>query len=95
LASQIVGAKTSTEKKKNMFMVYWTEVQNGDKTPKQKEFDSQSMAAALGFMEELRGRPRAGEALSFVVMQSENPNSVGNPGVAGVGPDYNWRKRRP
>jgi hypothetical protein len=51
LASQIVGAKTSTEKKKNMFMVYWTEVQNGDKTPKQKEFDSQSMAAALGFRE--------------------------------------------
>jgi hypothetical protein len=27
-------------------------------------------------------------------MVSENPNSVGRPGVAEVGPDYDWKKRR-
>jgi hypothetical protein len=77
-----------------MFMVYWTEVQNEIKTPKQEEFDTTEMSQALTFMEGLRTRQRAGEHISFVTMQSENPNSVGHPGVASAPANYDWKKRR-
>lgn len=30
----------------------------------------------------------------FVTLVSENPNSVGKPGVDVTGPDYDWTKRR-
>jgi len=32
--------------------------------------------------------------VSFVTLCSENPNSVGRPGVADPPPDYAWKKRR-
>lgn len=70
-----------------MFMVYWTEW--GD-NPRAREFASDQMSEALQFMESLRKAP----AVSFVVMASENPNSVGKPGAAAAGADYNWTKRR-
>ena len=57
-------------------------------------FGSGDMSMALKFMEELRTRQRAGEHICFVAMASENPDSVGPPGVADPSPDYNWKKRR-
>lgn len=78
-----------------MYMVYWTEVDDEKSVAHGHAFAADEMRAAMHFMEELRGRQRAGEAIAFVVMSSENPNSVGHPGVADPSPDYNWRKRRP
>jgi hypothetical protein len=79
---------------KAMYMVYWTAVNNGVKTPHQKEFNSGDMTSALKFMEDLRTQQRAGEGIRFVTMSSENPNSVGHPGVADPDPSYAWKKRR-
>jgi hypothetical protein len=79
---------------KAMYMVYWTVVDNGTKYPHAKEFESRDMGAALKFMEGLREKQRNGEAIHFVTLSSENPQSVGHPGVAETGPDYNWKKRR-
>lgn len=85
-----------------MFKVYWTgpavrvnpetyeTVDAGYDMIASKEFEADKMSDALKFMEELRKDERN----SFVVMASENPNSVGKPGVDEVGPDYNWTKRR-
>jgi hypothetical protein len=78
-----------------MYMVYWTVCDNDVNTPHAKAFESGDMVPALKFMEELRARQRVGEAVSFVTMSSENPNSVGHPGVSETGPDYQWKKRRP
>ena len=73
-----------------MFNVFWME-----KTiPMNKLFNTTEMGGALTFMEKLRGRQRAGDDVHFVTMSSENPNSVGHPGVDVTGPDYNWKKRR-
>jgi hypothetical protein len=77
-----------------MYMVYWTEYDNDDALTQGRLFDSSQMGAALHFMEQLRMRQRAGEAIRFVTMCSENPNVVGHPGVAEPAPDYNWKKRR-
>ena len=68
-----------------MFKVYWTK-SSGD--PESAGFEN--LSEVLKFMEDLRSEP----GNSFVVMASENPNSVGKPGVDEVGPDYNWTKRR-
>lgn len=78
----------------DMYMVYWTLIDAEAKTPCCKEFDSEEMSAAMTFMEELRTRQRNGEGIAFITMSSENPNSVGPPGVADPGPDYAWKKRR-
>lgn len=77
-----------------MYMVYWTVVENETATAQGREFPSDQMSVAMKFMEELRTRQRGGEAIYFVTMSSENPNSVGHPGVADPHPDYNWKKRR-
>jgi len=77
-----------------MYMVYWTLVDQQQRTPHAKAFDSSQLREAMQFMEELRSRQRAGEGVSFIVMSSENPHSVGLPGVAETGPDYAWKKRR-
>ncbi len=77
-----------------MYMVYWTEAEGGEHSTLSRLFASDQMSAALAFMEELRTRQRAGEAVCFVTMCSENPHSVGHPGVADPAPDYNWKKRR-
>jgi len=77
-----------------MYMVYWTEVVEDRNVAHGRLFGSDEMRAAMHFMEALRTRQRAGEAVCFVTMASENPDSVGHPGVADPSPDYNWKKRR-
>jgi hypothetical protein len=77
-----------------MYMVYWTVVENDVNTAHGKAFDSHDMSTALHFMEALRTRQRGGESVCFVTMSSENPHSVGHPGVAKPSPDYDWKKRR-
>ncbi|HJV87675.1 MAG TPA: hypothetical protein VJ698_19555 [Noviherbaspirillum sp.] len=77
-----------------MYMVYWTQVEDEKAAPHSLGFASDDLSGALKFMEELRARQRAGERLCFITMSSENPDSVGPPGVADPHPDYNWKKRR-
>lgn len=77
-----------------MFMVYWTIVEGGAATPHAHSFASTDMLAGMALMEQLRTRQRAGEGVRFVTMSSENPDSVGHPGVDVVGPGYRWTKRR-
>lgn len=77
-----------------MYMVYWTTLENGSRTPCSKEFESNDMGSALHFMETLRARQRTSGDICFVAMASENPDSVGHAGVAETGPDYDWKKRR-
>lgn len=73
-----------------MFMVYWMEGSAVCGQP----FPSDQMSDALAFMEQLRAQQRTGEPLGFITMCSENPDSVGHPGVTDPAPDYNWKKRR-
>lgn len=74
-----------------MFMVYWTAQHHGyEPKPNSRAFDSDKMLDALDFIKELRDN----SINTFVVMASENPNSVGKPGVAAAGADYDWTKRR-
>lgn len=75
-----------------MFMVYWTDANAG--VPHSQSFAATDMLAAMALMEQLRTRQRAGEGLRFITMASENPDSVGHPGVDVVGPGYKWTKRR-
>lgn len=70
-----------------MFKVYWTYCVYKLCC---ERFDADCMGDALKFMEYLRSDPD----MSFITMCSENPNSVGKPGVAEVDKDYNWTKRR-
>lgn len=77
-----------------MYMVYWTESDDGADSAHGQRFASDRMVDALKFMEALRVRQRDGEAIRFIAMSSENPDSVGHPGVADPAPDYNWKKRR-
>lgn len=78
-----------------MYMIYWSETVNGAWVPHAQSFPSDALAEALRFAESQRQRQRAGEAVAFVTLCSENPDSVGPPGVADPPPDYSWRKRRP
>ncbi len=48
------------------------------------------LMAAVKLCETLRSDPE----VRFVTMTMEDPNNVGKMGVADVGPDYNWTKRR-
>lgn len=74
-----------------MYKVYWTdEVENACFQ------DFEDMTLALKWTQFLRDRGR-----TFVTMVSENPNSVGRPGVDSVvdgklpdGNDYTWKMRR-
>lgn len=77
-----------------MFMVYWTVVDGSENVPHAQAFPSSDMRQALELMEQLRVRQRAGEEVRFVTMSSENPESIGNPGVDTTGPGYKWTKRR-
>jgi hypothetical protein len=76
-------------------MVYWSEFEGTERLAYSQGFDTTQLKQALSFMEELRVRQRAGKAVGFVTLCSEHPHSVGHSGVAEVGPDYNWKKRRP
>lgn len=77
-----------------MYMVYWTEMENSAPIAHGRQFESADMSSAMKFMESLRARQREGERIAFVTMSSENPQSVGHPGVADPHPEYNWKKRR-
>jgi hypothetical protein len=77
-----------------MYMVYWTETGDDSSVARSRSFASDEMSAALTFMEELRAKQRAGDPVCFVTMSSENPDSVGHPGVANPSSDYDWKKRR-
>ena len=78
-----------------MYMVYWSEALGTGLTPHAQSFPSDAMREALRFTEALRQRQHAGEAVSFVTLCSENPDSVGRAGAANPPPDYEWKKRRP
>lgn len=74
-----------------MFKVYW--MSELDEACYQ---DFEDMSVALNWTEFLRSKGR-----TFVTMVSENPNSIGKPGVDAVvdgklpdGEDYTWKKRR-
>jgi hypothetical protein len=75
-----------------MYMVYWTE--GAQQQAQSRAFGTEELKDALHFMEALRSRQRQGEPVCFVTMCSEHPHSVGHPGVAETGADYNWKKRR-
>ncbi len=77
-----------------MYMVYWTELADQLRQPAQALFPANDLRAALQFMEELRQRQRSGDPVNFIVLASENPDSVGHAGAADAAPDYNWMKRR-
>ena len=77
-----------------MYMVYWTELEAGHCRPHARDFGTAEMTAAMQFMEELRNRQRAGQAVSMIAMASEHPHSVGRSGVADATVDYAWKKRR-
>jgi hypothetical protein len=74
-----------------MFKVYWTD---SDGSP--KSMDHEKLNDALLFSQLMRTCNAR-----FVTMVSENPDSVGKPGVDSVengmcpdGVEYTWRKRR-
>jgi len=77
-----------------MYMVYWTIAAPEGPAPHAQAFATDAMTDAMRFMEDLRRRQRAGEAVRFITMCSEHPDVVGHPGVDVVGPDYDWKKRR-
>ena len=75
-----------------MYKVYWTNQYNNE--PYTSDFSN--LTEALNWCHEQR---TAGKTV--VTMVSENPNSIGKPGVDAVtngklpdGSDYTWRKRR-
>jgi len=69
-----------------MFKVYWTDAESKSCG---KEFEE--MVEALTFTQELRNIHKR----RFVTMVSENPDCTSLQGVSEVGPDYDWKKRRP
>ncbi|WP_410799641.1 hypothetical protein [Paraburkholderia sp. SIMBA_053] len=78
-----------------MYMVYWSEAIDDAIVPRAASFAAGAMAEALSLAETLRRRQSCGEPVCFVTLCSENPNSVGRPGVADPPADYAWKKRRP
>ena len=77
------------------YMVYWTDTKitnefSSHGIPQSQSFDSTQLSQVLKFMEMLRNDA----SNRFVTMCSEHPDSVGQPGISEVGPDYNWTKRR-
>ncbi|WP_395012231.1 hypothetical protein [Undibacterium sp.] len=77
-----------------MFKIYWTELQENEAKPLFKDFTEAGLIDALQFAELLRKRRREGQDIRHVVLSSENPNSVGEQGVAAPSPSYSWKKRR-
>ena len=76
-----------------MFKVYYTDPKNN----KPYHWDCTGLVDALTLSRRFRD-----EGMTFVTMVSEDPNSVGKPGVDGVSEDnvlpdgtaYTWKKRR-
>jgi len=74
-----------------MFRIYWTETHQQQAHPHFRDFNNDEMNAALHYIETLRQRQRAGEALQHITLSSENPQSVGLLGVASPSADYQWK----
>lgn len=77
-----------------MYMVYWTQWRDGATQACSQAFGANELKETLQFMETLRKRQREQRDLGFVTFVSELPDSVGLPGVAETGADYDWKKRR-
>ncbi len=73
-----------------MYRVFWIEAQ----AARSEAFAADSLSSALAFAESLRARRRAGGAVSFVTIASEDPAQVGESGAADPRADYDWVKRR-
>lgn len=78
------------------YVVYWLERGPIETVARFRGFGDLEMTAALSFMQGLRN-----DGASHVTFSSENPNSVGKPGVDSIvdgktpdGHDYDWTKRR-
>jgi hypothetical protein len=82
------------KRRKYMYLVYWTEVQNDVFVAKSQDFSADQMAQALKYAESLRARRRAGAAICHITISAENPDSVGQAGVAETDSSYSWKKRR-
>jgi hypothetical protein len=72
-----------------MFKIYWT-----DRDGMPNSVDEEDLGAALRMTKEMRDA-----GMTFVTMVSENPNSIGKPGVDAVengktpdGHQYEWSK---
>jgi hypothetical protein len=79
----------------SMFVVYWLDgPPDAEDTARYQRFDETALADALRFAEGLRKRQAGGAEVSFVTLCSENPHSVGKPGVADPPAGYDWKKRR-
>lgn len=75
-----------------MYKIYYTNPENNEANA----YDAQDLSEGLKKTEEFR---KAGYI--FVTMVSENPNSIGKPGVDSIkdgkcldGQEYDWKKRR-
>ena len=78
-----------------VYKVYWSAADADNIWRSQsKDFVKCEMAVALKFAESLRAMQRSHGKIRFVTMCSENPDSVGYPGVDVTGPEYDWKKRR-
>ncbi|WP_250455111.1 hypothetical protein [Caballeronia sp. ATUFL_M2_KS44] len=78
-----------------MFVVYWLDGDAGEQSQaRHQKFDATALGEALRFVEALRKRQAEGDAISFVTLCSENPQSVGKPGAADPPAGYDWKKRR-
>lgn len=78
-----------------MIVVFWLEPDpQGPARARHVDFPSDQLAQALQYAEALRARRRAGEPISHVAIQSELPESVGQPGAADPSKDYAHYKRR-
>lgn len=77
-----------------IYVIYWTEhKESGESVPCSEGCDD--INQALQIAERQRKIQYSAGTVSHVTLMSENPNSVGKSGVDVVGPDYNWKKRRP
>jgi hypothetical protein len=77
-----------------MIVVFWMEYPRPEGEPRARGFPADALGEALRFAEDLRGRRRAGEAISHVAIQSELPEAVGHAGAADPPKDYAHYKRR-
>lgn len=71
--------------------VYWTSVGEAHS----KDFVSGDIDSMLKYCESLRQLRKDGQDISFITTASEIPDCTSLQGIAVVGPDYEWKKRRP
>lgn len=76
-----------------IYTIYWTEHTDEKSFPCSEGTDD--LDKALKIAERQRKIQYSGGNVSHVTLTSENPNSVGKSGVDTVGPEYDWKKRRP